>query len=157
MTVTHPEMRRYFMTIPEAVGLTLLAATLARREPEASGGEIFLLDMGEPVSILELAQEMIRLAGFAPYREIPIRFSGVRPGEKLSEELSFSWEEALPTSIPRVRVYRPVPPDAGQLEASLERLSSLADKDRRSLLEALREASGLSSPDGERPAAAAGR
>jgi len=96
VTVTHPEMRRYFMTISEAVSLVLQAATLAQ------GGEIFVLDMGEPVRIVDLAEEMIALAGLRPYEDVPIQFVGIRPGEKLFEELDVSEHSAYRTGHARI-------------------------------------------------------
>lgn len=96
VTVTHPGMRRYFMTCPEAAGLVLQAAALGQ------GGEIFVLDMGQPVSILQLAETMIRQAGKEPGRDIAIEISGIRPGEKLYEEPYFSTEEAEPTEMPGI-------------------------------------------------------
>ena len=96
VTITHPDMRRYFMTIPEASQLVLQAATLGRC------GEILVLDMGEPVRILELAESMITLCGKEPYTDIPIEFTGLRPGEKLFEELSLSTEQAERTRHPKI-------------------------------------------------------
>ena len=96
VTITHPEMRRYFMTIPEAVQLLLQAGALGK------GGEVFVLDMGEPVKIVDLAEDLIRLSGLEVGTDIEIRFSGTRPGEKLYEELFFNSESATPTDHPKV-------------------------------------------------------
>lgn len=97
VTVTHPEVTRYFMTIPEAVGLVLQASTLGK------GGEIFVLDMGEPVKIIDLARQMILLSGLRPDEDIEIQFTGLKPGEKLYEELQHYTEALQPTSHPRIR------------------------------------------------------
>jgi FlaA1/EpsC-like NDP-sugar epimerase len=95
VTVTHPEMVRYFMTIPEAVQLVLQAAVMGE------GGEVFVLDMGEPVRVVDLARDLIRLSGLSE-DEVEVRFTGMRPGEKLYEELFFNEENALPTEHPKV-------------------------------------------------------
>jgi FlaA1/EpsC-like NDP-sugar epimerase len=96
VTITHPEMRRYFMTIPEAVQLVLQAGAMG------TGGEVFVLDMGEPVKIVDLANDLIRLSGLEPGVDVELKFTGTRPGEKLYEELFFNSENASPTAHPKV-------------------------------------------------------
>jgi FlaA1/EpsC-like NDP-sugar epimerase len=96
ITITHPEMRRYFMTIPEAVQLLLQAGALG------SGGELFVLDMGAPVKITDLARDLIRLSGLEEDTDIEIAFTGVRPGEKLYEEVFFGGENVISTNHPKV-------------------------------------------------------
>ena len=105
ITLTHPDMRRYFMTIPEATRLVLQAGAIG------TGGEVFCLDMGEPVRIYDLALDLIRLSGLTEGEDIEIVFNGVRPGEKLYEELFFSGDEVLKTSHPKIMKARYDPPD----------------------------------------------
>ena len=121
VTVTHPEMTRYFMTIPEAVQLVIQAGNLG-----AGASEVFVLEMGEPVKILDLAQNMIRLAGYEPDAEIAIEIIGVRPGEKLHEELFNPDESPQPTSADRiVRAVRSTPLEAEWVEDTVSRLLTL--------------------------------
>ena len=104
VTVTHPDIIRYFMLIPEAAQLVLQAGLMATKQAE--GGRVFVLDMGEPVKIVDLARDMIRLSGFSE-DEIKIEFTGLRPGEKLYEELLADGESTLPTPHPKLRIARP--------------------------------------------------
>ncbi len=117
VTVTHPEARRYFMTIAEAAQLVLEAGAIG------SGGEIMILDMGKPVKIETLARDMITLSGFRPYEDIPIVFTGLRPGEKLNEELELSGEEIDRTRHPKIFVGRLQGIPAAVLQNSLDQLA----------------------------------
>jgi FlaA1/EpsC-like NDP-sugar epimerase len=128
VTVTHRDMRRYFMTIPEAAQLVLQAATVG------DSGEILVLDMGEPVRIVDLAEAMVRLSGHEPYADIPIEFSGLRPGEKLFEELSLSEEEAERTRHPKIWIGRSRTPDWSSAERDIDELVRYSDRlDPRSM------------------------
>jgi FlaA1/EpsC-like NDP-sugar epimerase len=106
LTVTHPDIERYFMTIREAVQLVLQASALGVADT-ALVGRVFVLDMGTPVKIADLARQMIRLAGLRPGEDVDIKFTGLRPGEKLYEELFHSGERIEPTAVPRVNVASP--------------------------------------------------
>jgi FlaA1/EpsC-like NDP-sugar epimerase len=121
ITVTHPEMQRFFMTVPEAAQLVLEAAAMGR------GGEIFALEMGEPVRILDLARKMALLSGLQPGQDIRIEFSGIRPGEKLYEELSAYEENTLPTPHSQIRIFSGLPLSSGDLARSLEKLRLAAN------------------------------
>jgi len=121
VTVTHPEAARYFMTVAEAVGLVLQSAALGE------GGETFALDMGRPIKILDLARQMIELSGFKPDEDIKIEFVGLRPGEKLFEEISYTSESYVPTPHPKIKRFssEPLPLETvtnalGELETALD-------------------------------------
>ena len=134
VTVTHPEIIRYFMTIPEAVSLVLEAGAYAK------GGEIFILDMGEPVRILDLAENMIRLSGLIPGEDIEIQFTGLRPGEKLYEELLIDEENKKETENKRIFIGNPkmMPPEQfGKLIAELDHAAFSEDPRIREVVKKL--------------------
>ncbi len=135
VTVTHPEMRRYFMLIPEAVQLVLYAAALAK------GGELFVLEMGESIKVVDLARNMIRLSGFVPEEEISVTFVGRRPGEKLQEELIDTNETLEPSSVERVfRIRSSYVPEPAFLSKTVEELEKRAGVgDTRGVIDALKK------------------
>jgi FlaA1/EpsC-like NDP-sugar epimerase len=121
VTVTHPDMERYFMTIPEAVQLIVQAGALGK------SGDVFVLDMGEPVRIVDLAHNMIRLSGKEPERDVAIEFIGVRSGEKLKEDLWGDGESSTATSHPKILRAASAPIDAAWLDDELAELERLVD------------------------------
>jgi FlaA1/EpsC-like NDP-sugar epimerase len=133
--VTHPDMTRYFMTIPEAAMLVLQSAT------QGVGGEIFVLDMGKPVRIVDLARQMIELSGLKPDEDIQIEFVGMRPGEKLFEELSHTGENFVPTNHPKISRFISQPLALSVMRKTLETLrSKLHQSDAQTLKLLLRDA-----------------
>jgi FlaA1/EpsC-like NDP-sugar epimerase len=123
VTVTHPKMRRYFMTIPEAVQLVLQASTMGH------GSEVFVLDMGEPLNIMDIARNMIRLSGKEPEKDIEIRITGLRPGEKLFEELALSGEDVLPTYHEKIRIFKGPRKNREEIERWLAKLQEITSED----------------------------
>ena len=135
VTITHPDMKRYFMTIPEAVLLVLQAGSMGH------GGEVFVLDMGEQAKIYDVACELIRLSGLEPHKDIPIIFTGIRPGEKLFEEVLTAEEGVEPTTHPKIfkaKIKRSLGPDI--LREKIEKLEILAQmRDRKAIARTFQE------------------
>lgn len=141
ITLTHQDITRYFMTIPEAARLVITAGALAE------GGEIFVLDMGEPVRIYDLAENLIRLSGLTIGEDIEIKVTGLRPGEKLYEELNMSDEPTEPTANGAITVIKGVRSEVADVQARLDLLANALELDRDDLKRALREAVPTYTPE----------
>jgi FlaA1/EpsC-like NDP-sugar epimerase len=133
ITVTHPEITRYFMSIGEAARLVIQAGAMSKN------GEVFLLDMGNPVKIRDLALQMIELSGLVPEKDIPIQYTGLRPGEKLYEELLIDPAQAQPTRHPRIYSSEEPQPESEILQKEIQLLSEAISKcDLNSALESMK-------------------
>ena len=143
VTVTHPDMTRYFMTIPEATQLVMQAGAMAH------GGEVFVLDMGRQVRILDLAHELIRRHGLRPGTDVEVRFTGVRPGEKLYEELACDDDQTRPTGHPKIRVWRLPVVEPARVARMLDALARATGADRAAAVRALRYCVPEYRPDGD--------
>jgi len=132
VTVTDPDMRRFFMTIPEAAGLVIQAGAIGQ------SGQILFLDMGEPVRIVDLATDMIRLSGLRVGEDIAIEFTGLRPGEKLHEELHIAGEQLLPTCHPKI-IVADHKPRIDDIEAAIDLLERLARETPEAIVDQLRQ------------------
>ncbi len=145
VTVTHPDIIRYFMTIPEAVSLVMLAGTYAH------GGEIFVLDMGSPVKIADLARNLIRLSGYKPDVDIKIEYTGLRPGEKLYEEKLMAEEGLKTTQNNLIHIGCPIPFDEDRFLSDLESLMEAAYKNRENIVELVENMVSTFHPEGKKP------
>lgn len=133
VTVTHPDIIRYFMTIPEAVSLVLQAGAYAK------GGEIFVLDMGKPVKILDLAKNLIRLSGFRVDEDIKIEFTGLRPGEKLYEELLMEEEGMQETANRLIHIGKPIEIDESRFFVQLRDLKEASKNESSDIRPMIKE------------------
>jgi len=144
VTITDKRMKRYFMTIPEAAQLVLQASVIGK------GGEVFILHMGEPVRIMDLAETLITLSGFKPHEDIQIVETGMRPGEKLYEELSFETEETVPTSHPKIFINKLAQAEPETVQTALRVLTRLVrernEDELRRFLNGLLPEAHLTSP-----------
>jgi FlaA1/EpsC-like NDP-sugar epimerase len=134
VTITDPEITRFFMTIPEACQLVLEAGFMG------NGGEIFIFDMGSPIKILDIALNLIHLSGLEPYEDIEIKFTGLRPGEKLFEELFSENEEQLPTHNPKISIAKVAEADYESILMKINCiLNSVYEKTGTEVIEAMKE------------------
>jgi FlaA1/EpsC-like NDP-sugar epimerase len=133
VTVTHPDVKRYFMTIPEAVGLVLQSATLGH------GGDILILEMGQPLKIIDVARQLIELSGLRPDIDIEIRIIGLRPGEKLVEELQHEGEQYRPTEHPRVFRFVDGSDPKDSAESLVSRVRALLPLERQACKQGMRD------------------